>query len=392
MTQLRHVFALADDLTGALEVGAKFAASGLGSLVQTDVMRPLESGVQCLCLDAELRHLDAPECEARTRELVSRATKGNRRSLYLKTDSTLRGQIGAQFKAVLSACPDRAILYVPAYPRLGRTVREGLLYVHGTPVEHTAFANDPITPVNESCLRAMISRRVEPPVHVVHPRELPARLEHGVYICDGESDPDIDAAARYAIADDTVIVAGPAAIAEALARSIGSADALEPQWPSVRSCLVVNGSKHPSSEEQCRRARAAGWPAMRLDDLRNTPDLTNTWSVLDLEGVSEQNSFARSAEIGRLLRHFVARWHPDALMIIGGDTCYGFLKALGEPDLLPVGEVRDGVPCSWIRGDALPSRDLCFISKAGGFGSPDLLVSIKAIFDRGSSRRISSRS
>ena len=104
-------------------------------------------------------------------------------SLYLKTDSTLRGQIGAQFKAVLSACPDRAILYVPAYPRLGRTVRRGRFYVHGTPVEHTAFANDPITPVNESGLRAMISRHVDAPVYVVHPRRSPgAARKRGLHL------------------------------------------------------------------------------------------------------------------------------------------------------------------------------------------------------------------
>ena len=61
-------------------------------------------------------------------------------------------------------------------------------------------------------------------------------------------------------------------------------------------------------------------------------------------------------------------------MVIGGDTCYGLLKALGEPDLNPLGELRDGVPCSAIRGCTPRKRDLCFISKAGGFGSPDILL------------------
>jgi D-threonate/D-erythronate kinase len=265
-------------------------------------------------------------------------------------------------------------------------VRDGLLYVHGTLVHQTAFANDPISPVNESCLRTIISRHLDAPVHVVHPRELPPRLERGVYICNGENDDDIEAAAAYAVRHDDVIVAGPAAIAQALAASRASSNPTEPQWPSVRSCLVVNGSKHPISEEQCGRARAAGWPVTHFDDLRAATQPMHSWSVLDLQAMSEQNSFARSAEIGRLLSQFVARWAPDAVMIIGGDTCYGFLKALGKPDLHPLGELCDGVPCSIIGGNALLPRDLCLISKAGGFGSVDLLMSVKAAFDRGSSR------
>jgi len=45
------------------------------------------------------------------------------RFLYLKTDSTLRGNIGSEISAVLAAFPGSPLVYAPAYPRMGRTVR-----------------------------------------------------------------------------------------------------------------------------------------------------------------------------------------------------------------------------------------------------------------------------
>ena len=392
MIPSQRIFALADDLTGALEVGAKFAGSGLHATVRTNLQASVSRDIDCLSVDAELRHLSSEECDTRTREILRRVKESNGWSLYLKTDSTLRGNIGAQFNATLSIFPERAILYVPAYPQLGRTVCGGCLHVDGIPVEQTAFANDPISPVRQSHLPALIRPHIVFPIHVMQPKELPARLERAVYICEGSTDRDVEQAAIYSMAHPDLVVAGPAAIAHALARVRGPDNPAEPRRPPVRSCLVVNGSKHPTSAEQCRRAREAGWRIVRLNEFEYAADQMNAWSMVDLESISEENSLARSAEIGRLMKNLIIRSNPDAVMVIGGDTCYGLLKAFGEPDLNPLGEIRDGVPSSLVEGNTPLKRDFCLISKAGGFGSPDLLLDVKAVFDRAWSLPRSSRS
>lgn len=394
MAEPLRVFALADDLTGALEVGAKFAAWGLRSIVRTTGHSSFGRDITCLCVDAELRHLDHAGCEMRTSESIRDAAQSTERLLYLKTDSTLRGNIAIEFKSVLSVVPERPILYIPAYPKLGRTVLDGRLYVNGIPVHETAFALDPLSPVNESYLPALLSHHVTCPVRIVHPKQMPDRLERGIYICDGESDDDIEAAAEYAAGHSEIVLAGPAAVIEAMARLTAGRKRVEVEWPAIRTCLVVNGSKHPISAEQCLRARNAGFTVISLGNIQDAPDSIDSWSIVDVNGISDKNGFERSIEIGSFLTQLIARCAPDAVMIIGGDTGYGFLKAIGEPSITPICELYEGVPCSVVSAHCLTGvidrdRELYLISKAGGFGDPALLLHLKAAFENCSSRSVS---
>ena len=58
--------------------------------------------------------------------------------IYKKTDSTLRGNIAAELRALADLFPTWRIGYAPAYPALGRTVKNGVLYVDDVPVSETA--------------------------------------------------------------------------------------------------------------------------------------------------------------------------------------------------------------------------------------------------------------
>jgi uncharacterized protein YgbK (DUF1537 family) len=129
-----RILVLADDLTGALEAGAKFAGQGIRTLVSTELsLRPkgCDESIGVLVIDAETRHLPAAEAGQRVWELAHAAGEQGFRYLYKKTDSTLRGNIASELGALAEAFPGSALLYAPAYPRMGRTVKRGMLYVHG---------------------------------------------------------------------------------------------------------------------------------------------------------------------------------------------------------------------------------------------------------------------
>jgi uncharacterized protein YgbK (DUF1537 family) len=106
------------------------------------------------------------------------------------------------------------------------------------------------------------------------------------------------------------------------------------------------------------------------------------WALLDTETDVTGEGTVRSEEIGKRVRHVVERSDPDAVLAFGGDTAYGIVKALGEPPLFPIGEAAPGVAVSRISAaDCYPqwgrARDLCFLSKAGGFGSNSLVLRLK---------------
>jgi uncharacterized protein YgbK (DUF1537 family) len=320
-TGVRTIAALADDLTGALEVGAKFAASGIPASVSTTLAWDHDAPVSVI--DTETRHVPP----AQASEIVNRLAReaAGVRLLYKKTDSTLRGNIGAELAALAAAFPGTHVAFSPAYPLMGRTVRNGMLLVHGVPVSETEFARDPLNPVRVS--------------HV------PSLVGECVQVFDAETDVEVARIACDLLSrGDTSLAAGPAALAEAIAARIEVPRTPVPPFPKARRCLVVNGSLHPLSIQQAAMACDADW--MIVHDGR--------------PGVGER--------VRALVNDF------DALVIFGGDTAFAILRALECPVLRPVGEIVPGVPLS--RGRC-HGRDMIIMTKAGGFGPVDILASIR---------------
>jgi uncharacterized protein YgbK (DUF1537 family) len=143
----------------------------------------------------------------------------------------------------MAGLPPLRIHYAPAYPRLGRTVRGGRLYVDGVPLEQTAFARDPLDPVTEGCTARVLERQGAPLARIV--------------IHDGETDACLERAADAVLAEAPPrLAAGPAALLAVLARRLGLARR-PAELPRVPGCLIINGSAHPASLAQMAQAGAA---------------------------------------------------------------------------------------------------------------------------------------
>jgi uncharacterized protein YgbK (DUF1537 family) len=335
------VLALADDLTGALETGAQFAERRMPTLVTT-----CSGAGDCysvLVVDTNSRHCAPRDAAAAVSRAVKTSCTSRSHILFKKTDSTLRGNIVAELRALHEAFPDRPIAYVPAYPAMGRTVRGGQLYVHGTPLHQTAFASDPLNPITDSSIVNLIG-------------DLPCT------VYDGETDEEVEAATASALGcgGKTVLV-GPASVARALAMALGGSGDL-PRWPEVTTCLLVNGSLHETSTRQMALAEA--------------DCCDESWRILPRAPGAGLAPLEVAAATGIAVRQVVDSTSPRALMVFGGDTAFAILQALGCSALEPIGEVLRGVPVSRVVG-----RDLIMITKAGGFGSESLVLQIRRILD-----------
>jgi uncharacterized protein YgbK (DUF1537 family) len=330
------ILALADDLTGALEVGALFD----GAVVTTRLLTSIEPVAPVFVIDTESRHLAPDRAAEVIHDAVVAAQRFRPRLIYKKTDSTLRGNIAAEFRGVLKALPDRTLVYSPAYPRMGRTVKAGELLVHGIPVHQSPFASDTLNPVRGSNIAELLS---------------------GVAatIVDGESESDLAAAATFVTQQTpTPIAAGPAGFAAAIAASLHIETPQSRELPRLSRCLVVNGSMHPVSASQIEFARAHGC----FDD---------RWVCFD--DAHSGAGLARAEDTGERVRHMLDESRFDAIAVFGGDTAFGIHRALGSHDFYPCGEVVSGSPVS-------RSGGLVWITKAGGFGSPEVLCDIRKRF------------
>ncbi len=386
------ILILADDLTGALEVGAKFADRGLAAPVISRSGFDLSYHVGAtpvLAVDTETRHTSPSAAADAVYKLACQARDNNVRYIYKKTDSTLRGNIASELQALIRAFPGQPVVYAPAYPRLGRTVRNGVLFVDGVPVDRTVFAIDPLNAVRESYIPALLDITDGPVATLIRSvQEIRTGSSAGVYLLDGERDDDVRTAAREFVGSGWLrLAAGPSGFADYLAEAVSLPRSGRCPWPSVRSCLVVNGSMHEASREQMRCAGQMGWASCRPNaSLAVATSLG--WCLLDPEGPGDMGGPQSAVRIGEVVRDLLGRIDFDAVTVLGGDTAFQTLKALGSPTLHPLGEVLPGVPVSRVeaaslkRGVLMRRRDLYFVTKAGGFGTIDLLGSLRAALDR----------
>ncbi len=333
-------------MTGALEAGAKFSAAGIRALVSA---KPIDAAsVPVVVFDTETRHLSPERAAEEVKRFILESGVGQPLLIYKKTDSTLRGHISVELRALAELYPDWRIGYAPAYPALGRTVTDGVLYVDGVAVAETVFASDPLNPIRSSSISSIL------------------HSELACTIFDGETDAHLEQAARMILSDQCMRIAtGPAGLAEMIAKWIDLPRSAAPPLPNVRSCLVMNGSLHPRSAVQMQYAEGPGWRMLQKD---HSPGMS---------------AAQVACENARYVVEQLAASAPDAVLVIGGDTAFAVIDGLGLPPLLSIAEVVPGVPISRIGAGALAAvlpgrnRDLFVITKAGGFAEPDVLRHVR---------------
>src|SRR6266850_2265395 len=293
---------VADDLTGACDTGALFAARGP---VPVTVWPDPALRAPVSVVDTESRALD-PADAARRVSNVARSVARTR--IFKKIDSTLRGPIGAELDALLRATSAHGALVCPALPSEHRVVVERVLTVGAVPV------------------------------------------------ADAETDADLDALVEAVLElDSPPLLVGAAGLALALARRLGLASArVDP--PAGERWLIVAGSQHPATRRQVEAAREAGLTVF------STPDAPQA---------------DRAGAVSALAAQVRARLDAgpvDVVLVTGGETLVALYHALGAERLDLEGAPRPGLALGRLRA---PGREpLAVVTKAGGFGEPDLFVSL----------------
>src|SRR5438046_1680938 len=263
---------IADDLTGACDTGALFAARGP---VPVTVWPDAALRAPVSVVDTETRALD-PADAARRVSAVARSVARTR--IFKKIDSTLRGPIGAELDALLRATSAAGALVCPALPSEHRVVVERVLTVGAVPVAETAIAEDPTFPraAGTSNVVDLLRPQLDRPFAWIPlgrvregGRPLTARLVRlagMVIVADAETDADLDTLVEAVLElDAPPLLVGAAGLALALARRLGLAAArVDP--PAGERWLIVAGSQHPATRRQVEAARDAGLMVLATPD------------------------------------------------------------------------------------------------------------------------------
>lgn len=242
-----RIAVIADDLTGALDTGVQFSNWGFTVQVTDD---PLSSVADVVVVNTDSRGM----AQGRAYELVfSVAQKVSGFDIvYKKTDSTLRGNVGAEIQAVLDATGEETAFLTPCYPPTARCVRAGHLLVDGVPIDRTEYSEDGST---RSYIPDIIREGVTCPI--VHQGDSDHHNHAGIVVIDSETEADLLKIARNLAGRK--VLAGSAGLAAAIAEAT-----VNP--PPV---LSVIGSRKSVTQRQTRALeRRLGAELIPLDMLK----------------------------------------------------------------------------------------------------------------------------
>ncbi|GLZ13916.1 membrane protein [Actinomadura sp. NBRC 104425] len=390
---------VADDLTGAADAGMPFAARGLRTVVALGTVPP---GTAVTVVDTDSRHADPAAAAARVADALRDRPPGA--AVLKKVDSTLRGNLAAEIGALAGAV-DGPVVFAPAFPATGRTVRDGVPLLDGVPLNQTsawaaearpapARVADALAPLPTELI-GLADVRGDPGGL----RELLARAgERGrVAVCDAVTDDDLHAIVR-AGAGLGAAWAGSAGLAAALAAAQAPPAAAPAALPPVPGRVVaVIGSAGAVARAQAQRLAERFGRSMFID----VPDLLDAGpggpaglaaAVPDGDVViaPRPDGPPDPAVSRRLTEALAAVAAPAAaeaglLVLTGGETARAVLARCGLSALTLVAEVATGTVLSRAAacpGTAAPEttgadaapRSPYVITKAGGFGGPETLV------------------
>ncbi len=393
---------IADDMTGAGDAGVHFAAAGLRTALALDPARVGDAlaGHDAVSLSTESRFL-APEAAAET---VAAAVRGCRAAgatrFFKKIDSTLRGNLADEIIPTLHESGCDAVLLCPAMPKTGRTVAGGVLLVDGVPVAETELGRDPFTPVPHSRIRMLLPGLVTGEVALAEVRagaaalavRLDALMAKGctAIVADAARDDDLaviaDALSRCG---NRILPAGAGGLAEAVA-----GERLPDTGPEASGrLLAVVGSLTSAASAQIAHAMERDlFTLLRVDmdraladpnrEVARLADAAASAGDSDLllanESVARTNDtidrslgLRAAAFFGMAAGAVAARAGCARLYVTGGSTAVAVAGALGVDAITLVRECMPGVVLGACAPAASPVR--WFITKAGGFGSPDTL-------------------
>nr|WP_249219097.1 four-carbon acid sugar kinase family protein [Loktanella sp. SALINAS62] len=314
---------VADDLTGALDAAAPFAA--LGAVVATGpdaFQAALDYGKRIVAVSTRSRECDADTAARTVAKIMAMVPDGA--ALMKKVDSRLKGNIRAELRAM----PGRPLL-LPALPDMGRIVRDGA--VQGFGVDRPIMIADVLGP-----------QAIAP---------------------DAATKTDIAAALD---ADPGALPVGARGLAQVLAQRMGAAPTVI-DLPLPGLMLFAIGSQDPITLAQIAALQASGLDCETAPGGQVPPGGGGLVHATDIAGLP----------LGAVTRRFADGIASraaaiDALVVSGGATAEAVLDALGVHLLHVTGEALPGLPVSRDAAGRL------IVTKSGGFGAPDALCRLVA--------------
>lgn len=389
---------IADDFTGANDSGVQLKRRG----IKTDVVfstKMMKSDSTSYVIDTESRGLSSDEAYQYLYNFASEVRTDEFKYIIKKVDSTLRGNIAEEVKALDQVFNSDLIIFMPALPDLNRTTVNGIHMLNNVPITETEIARDPKKPVTEDNLSKILSKRFNENINHIsidHIESNNLELRGGrVFSCDSLTNEHMKAVIKKAIeSKKKVLWVGTAAIVENLMEvekktkpsmaMIGSVSSVtrnqvkyaEEKGITLLKIPIYEILEGRDAEEYVGKAIEALQAGKDLLVLSSSSYCEEEYDKTNEVGyrknmTNEEISVFTQGVLGDISKEIISRVEVSGVFLTGGDTARGFFEKTGALGSTIVGEVMIGIPMMKLRGGEFEGLNI--ITKAGAFGNIDTI-------------------
>lgn len=366
------IVVIADDLTGAAELAGIALRFGRSVALQLHEATPANAEVIVICSDT--RSMDRSAALAQTRRLMEQVSALQPEWVYRKIDSVMRGYVMDELSIHMELMQQRSALIIPANPSLGRTIRNGVYYVDGTPLHETSFRYDPEFPAHSSNIHDILGAGIR----LVERGDVQA---HDIMVPSVSSIEDIEAIVE-AIPDNCALFGAGDFFTALMARN-GTMQQIEKfDWPSslllvsgtafegsrrfIQSVAEVSDAVHYISNDMLLNGVAPEWLDNIAANIIHQPCII----AFDPALPGGLNAHELRTTMASIIQQMLNRHCVTEVIIEGGSTAAAILSQLKITSLKPTEELSRGV----VR---MQAGDLHFTVKPGSYQLPE---EIKQLF------------
>jgi D-threonate/D-erythronate kinase len=375
---------IADDFTGAAEIGGIGLRYGLRVVIETEDIQ--NHNADLLIIATDTRSLCAREASEHVFRITKELEKLNPKFIYKKVDSVLRGNIIEELSAQMEASGKQKAILIAANPVFKRIIRNGLYYIDDIPLHETCFATDPEYPINSSSVIQITGQRKDIVVTSLKPEDnLP---ERGIVIGDATNSYDLGKWASKI--DEQTLIAGASGFFEALLvkESFQQSEMYSAPVPYGKNFLYVLGSTFPKDFDFIKKLQESNYYLSNMPkEIYNNKNFDHSyleyWAEDIIQAIRKHQKVAVSvvhspsnepeitsrikAIMGALIKKVSEKTEINELIIEGGSTTYMILEYLNIKKLFPVHEFDTGVIRMKIDG----WHNLYLTTKPGSYYWPD---------------------
>ncbi len=380
---------IADDFTGAAEIGGVGIRYGLKVIIETKVYNEVDA--ELLIIAADTRNMDPLAASNEIKNITKLLMLQNPEYIYKKIDSVFRGNVGEELEAQMCVSNKNRCIIIAGNPSINRFIKKGIYYFDNQPLAETSFSKDREYKIKSSYVLDLVhTRDVDVCTQSVN-SEVP---EEGLIIGDVTNLEDMNRWQHQL--DDKTIAAGGAGFFNVLLSSkynrvdtkikseytlgdntlfiLGSAFAKKKHFLDCINLDKYYVSNMPVAlywRAECEEKEINSWSNEMISQLHSGKSVIVT---IDHSGNEATELASKLKEIvGKAVFNVLQKVNVRDILIEGGATASVIFKYLKITRLFPFEEIEPGV----IQMKASGYPNMYITTKPGSYKWPDTMLNEK---------------